>query len=138
MARHALRGLIKAGHAGAMAHLGYRPDAAVDVRHIQIAPDSLFIGDAAEVSVTFAVAEDTPLIVDYVIDFVKANGKTAPKTFKLKVLDAKAGKPVILKKRHVFKGNATTFRLYPGQHQLHIQINGKIVGGCPFMLKQLP
>ncbi len=138
MARHTLRGLIKAGHPGAMGHLGYHPDVTVDAQDVQITPDALAMGDAAEVSVTLTTPKDAPLIVDYVIDFVKANGKTAPKTFKLKVLDTKAGKPVTLKKRHVFKGNATTFQLYPGQHHLHIQVNGKIVGGCAFTLSLLP
>ena len=58
------------------------------------------------------------------IDFVKADGARKPKVFKLKQVDLKAGDRVVLRKGHRFKGNATTFRLYPGRHQLRVQING--------------
>lgn len=134
MRRHALRGLIKAGHAGAMRHLGYRPDVALALSQFSITPQTIARGDAAEIVLTLTAQEDAPLIVDYVIDFVKASGKNAPKVFKLKVLEAKAGKPVTLKKKHIFKDNATTFTLHPGAHQLHIQVNGRVVGSQPFAL----
>ncbi len=134
MRKHALRGLIKAGDPAAMIHLGYRPDAPVHLSRCSIAPDTIARGGSAEVAMTLTVDQDAPLIIDYMIDFVKANGTTAPRTFKLKILDAKAGKPVSLRKMHVFKDNATTFTLYPGAHQLHAQINGRVVATVPFTL----
>ena len=134
MRKHALRGLIKAGHPGAMTHLGYQPTVKVTVSDFSITPDTVARGDAAQVSVTLTTRHDAPLIVDYVIDFVKSNGKTAPKVFKLKVLDAKAGKPVTLTKRHVFKDNATTFTLHPGPHRAHVQVNGRVIASEPFTL----
>ncbi|MDX8349575.1 hypothetical protein SLH49_16445 [Cognatiyoonia sp. IB215446] len=134
MRKHALRGLIKAGDPAALLHLGYRPDVAVTVSDFGITPDTLARGDSAEVAMMIEVKEDAPLIVDYVIDFVKANGSTAPKVFKMKVFDAKAKKPITLRKKHVFKDNATTFTLYPGQHQLHAQVNGRIVASVAFEL----
>lgn len=135
MARNALRGLIKDGHAGAMAHLGYRPDVDVTVSHFQIVPDAVAMGGAAEITAEFSTTDDAPLIIDYVIDFVKANGTTRPKTSKWKVLTSKGGKPVKLKKKHVFKDNATTFRLYPGAHRVSLQINGTIMASAEFTLK---
>ncbi len=134
MRRHALRGLIKAGHSGAMIHLGYRPDAPVKVIEMSLTPNLVARGASAELNVTLLAEEDVPLIVDYVVDFVKANGKTAPKVFKIKMLNAKAGKPVMLKKKHVFKDNATTFTLYPGPHQLHLQVNGRVIATTRFEL----
>ncbi len=134
MRKHALRGLIKAGHAGAMEHLGYRPGVDVTLGDFSITPTILARGDAAQIALTLATTDDAPLIVDYVIDFVKANGKHAPKVFKLKVLDAKGGKPVTLTKRHVFKNNATTFTLHPGAHRVHVQVNGRIIGTQAFTL----
>jgi len=135
MARHTLRGLIKAGHPGAMAHLGYAPDVPVTLQRVRMTPDDLAIGAAATVEIELVVARDAPLIVDYIIDFVKSNGKTAPKASKLKGLQAKAGVPITLTKKHTFKGDATTFKLYPGAHHLHVQVNGRIIGGCPFPLR---
>ncbi|MEY1555088.1 hypothetical protein AB3Y40_05585 [Yoonia sp. R2331] len=134
MTRHALRGLVKAGHPGAMAQLGYTPDVALTNAEVTMAPAALAIGDAAEVSVTLTTKTDAPLIVDYVIDFVKANGSSAPKVFKMKVLQAKAGEPVVLKKKHLFKKGATTFTHYPGAHRVHLQVNGRQVAAADFAL----
>lgn len=132
--KHALRGLIKSGNPDAMAHLGYAPDAPVTVSQFSITPDAVTRGDSVEISLMLMAEQDAPLIVDYVIDFMKANGKTAPKVFKMKVLEAKSGQSVTIKKKHTFKDNATTFSLYPGSHRLHIQINGRIVATLPFAL----
>lgn len=132
--RHALRGLVKAGHPGAMRHLGYTPDVPVTLDAVSITPEELAIGGAANITATLTSPQEAPLIVDYVIDFAKASGKSAPRTFKWTVTDITPGKPITLKKRHVFKGDATTFRLYPGRHHLHVQVNGQIVGGCAFDL----
>ena len=132
--KHALRGLIKAGNPAAMKHLGYSPNAPVTLSQFSITPDNIARGSSVDIALTFQADADVPLIIDYVIDFVKANGTTAPKVFKLKVLDAKAGKPVVIKKKHTFKDNATTFTLYPGAHKLHLQINGRNVATVPFEL----
>ncbi|EBA11458.1 hypothetical protein [Roseobacter sp. CCS2] len=134
MRKHALRGLIKAGHAGAMAHLGYDHNVKLSLTNFAITPDTVTRGDTAEIRMTITPETDAPLIIDYVIDFMKANGAQAPKVFKLKVVDAKAGVPLVLTKRHVFKDNATTFRLYPGPHQLHAQVNGRVMARLPFVL----
>lgn len=54
--------------------------------------------------------------------------------FKLK--QARLGKDgtVQIAKRHMFKGDATTFRLYPGAHRVRIQVNGRVIGGAEFDL----
>ncbi|MEL6571448.1 MAG: DNA alkylation repair protein [Pseudomonadota bacterium] len=134
MRRHTLRGLIKAGHAGAMAHLGYDANVDVSVRDFKVSPTAVELGGKVEVVASFTTPKDAPMIVDYVIDFVKANGSTAPKTSKWKVLEAKGGTSVTLKKSHVFKANATTFKLYPGKHRISLQINGRQVASCEVAL----
>ena len=134
MRKHALRGLIKAGHPGAMAHLGYDHDVKLSLTGFVITPDTLARGEVADISMTITPKTDAPLIVDYVIDFMKANGAQAPKVFKLKTVNAKAGVPLVLTKRHVFKDTATTFRLYPGPHRLHAQVNGRRVASLPVTL----
>ncbi|WP_373635542.1 hypothetical protein [Yoonia sp. SS1-5] len=134
MQRHALRGLIKAGHPATMAHLGYRQDLPLADIQLSMTPTDLTRGDTAEIAVSFICQDDAPLIVDYVVDFMKANGKTAPKVFKMKVLKAKAGQLISLNKRHHFKDTATTFKLYPGAHVLHLQVNGRIIASTPFAL----
>ena len=73
-------------------------------------------------------------MIDYRIDFVKANGSRAPKVHKLKQLETTNGESVQLSKRHKLHVNATTYTLYPGLHRLTLQINGKSFGVLDFEL----
>ena len=123
MNRHALRTLVKDGDPDAMIHLGYRADAPLDAT-LELAADTAKIGEALDFTVTLQSAEDLPVVVDYRLRFARPNGKTGEKVFKLKVADLKAGKPMTLRKSHKLKGNATTFTLHPGAHELTVQVNG--------------
>lgn len=134
MTRHALRGLVKKGHAGALELLGYRSDPDVNVVHLKTDRDSLPIGDSFTFEARLKVGANEALMVDYVVDFVKANGSTAPKVFKLKQVKMKAGEELTLTKKHLFKKGATTFTHYPGEQRLSLQVNGKVLAGFYFTL----
>ena len=131
---HALRSEIKAGDPRAMAALGYSAEADVTLDGFAITPGEIEIGGTAEITATLSAPDATPVIVDYVMQFRKANGSLAPKVFKLKQTEIKPGKPLGLKKRHRFKGDATTFTLYPGPQQVSLQVNGRIIGTLDFAL----
>ena len=133
MRKHALRSLIKAGYAPAMQHLGYRPDVGLENCAISV-PLVVERGQKIAIDVAFTLVEDAPLIVDYIVDFQKAKGRTSSKVFKLKTFDAKAGDAVRLTKQHHFKDTATTFALFAGDHRVHLQVNGRIVAECDFEL----
>ncbi|WP_299614643.1 DNA alkylation repair protein [uncultured Tateyamaria sp.] len=123
MRRHALRTLVKDGHSGAMDMLGYRGDADVSVS-LDVATPSVALGEALAFSVTLEADDALPVLVDYRIRFARPNGKTGEKVFKLKVAEVKPGTPLVLKKVHKLKANATTFELHPGSHGLVVQVNG--------------
>lgn len=123
MRRHALRTLIKEGHPGAMAMLGYAQDAPVEVS-LDVPAPQVALGEALGFEVTLRADQDVPVIVDYRIRFARPGGKSGEKVFKLKVGQVRAGKPLVLKKLHKLKANATTFELHPGQHGLVVQVNG--------------
>lgn len=131
MTSHTLRGLVKAGHPGAMKMLGYDPDADVAVA-LSINSEAR-IGDALEFSVELKGADDQPVLVDYIIQFQRAAGKTSAKVHKLKQAALTNG-TLRLDKRHKLKGNATTFKLVPGAHRLEVQVNGRIRAGIDFEL----
>lgn len=133
MTSHALRTLIKDGHPGAMARLGYRPDAPVTLEAFTVTPQ-VAIGDAAALEIVLTAAEQVPVLVDYIMHFKKSDGSLAPKVFKLKQAKITPGKPLKLKKSHRFKGDATTFRLYPGGQEVSVQVNGRVLGTVPFTL----
>lgn len=133
MRKHALRGLIKAGHPAAMRHLGYSTDIRISDADISI-PAVIKRGERISIAANFTALDTAPMIIDYVVDYMKYNGKNAPKVFKLKVLAGKANQSISIAKTHHFNDNASTFRLYAGAHAVHLQINGRIVASAAFTL----
>ncbi|MBE2220044.1 MAG: DNA alkylation repair protein [Anaerolineae bacterium] len=132
--RHALRSLVKAGDPEALALLGFGA-AQVSLSAFSITPDAIAMGDTLELTFTLHSQSETEqkLVVDYVIHFVKANGKTSPKVFKLKTAVLPPQQTFTIQKKHTIKP-ITTRRYYPGEHPVEIQVNGKIVGKSKFVL----
>tara|TARA_R110002049_G_scaffold23545_3_gene83304 strand:+ start:21227 stop:22345 length:1119 start_codon:yes stop_codon:yes gene_type:complete len=134
MTRHALRVLVKQGHAGALALLGYRGDVPVKAE-LRLGARAVQIGDVLEITCTLRADQALPVMVDYRIRFARPGGKQADKVFKLKVADLAAGKALTLSKRHRLKGDATTFTLHPGAHSVVLQVNGVDVAEADFALR---
>ncbi|MCP5086242.1 MAG: hypothetical protein GY952_05495 [Rhodobacteraceae bacterium] len=136
MTRHALRTLVKRGDKAALELLGFRdkPDIELGPFHLDPPDGRVAIGDGLGFEVEIVAQADERLLVDFVIDFVKARGERKPKVFKLKQVDMKAGDRLVLSKKHRFPGNATTFKLYPGTHRLSVQVNGQIMAHRDFEL----
>lgn len=131
MSRHALRGAVKRGDRAALDHLGYRPGA-VSAR-LEIATPQIAIGDTLHFVVVLEAPALLPVMVDYRLRFARPSG-TGEKVFKLKTARLKADTPLRLDKAHRLKGDATTFRLYPGRHHLTVQVNGEDVAEAGFDL----
>lgn len=123
MRRHALRTLVKQGHAGALTLLGYAGDVAVAAR-LEVATPNVALGETLNFEVTLTGDTDLPVLVDYRLRFARPSGRSAQKVFKLKVGQVVAGQPLVLKKAHKLKANATTFEWHPGTHGLVVQVNG--------------
>lgn len=132
ISRHALRTLVKQGHAETLKFLGYKLAPQIEVNNFQLVKSSISPGEALEFSITLTALRDESLIVDYVIDFVKANGRLSPKAFKAKTLSLQSGQTVRISKRHLLRADATTYRLFPGMHRLTVQVNGTSVAECEF------
>lgn len=133
MTTHALRGLVKAGDGRALALLGYDPDAPVTVTRFDI-PRRARIGDAIDLSLTVEAEADAALLIDYVFWRRRANGELAPKVHKLRKVKVRAGMPLAITKSHHLKGDATTYRLYPGLQRMDVQINGRVRASAEFEL----
>ncbi|MEP2532851.1 hypothetical protein [Shimia sp.] len=136
MTRHATRTLVKQGDSDALALLGFRPDAPVDLSGLSMANQKVRIGEALEFSISLSTQSDTPVpvLVDYLITFARPNGRTGQKVYKLKQGKITPLGSLSLSKKHPLKGNATTFTLHPGPHRLAVQVNGRIVGDIDFEL----
>ena len=133
MTRHALRTLIKQGDPGAMDLLGYRQDADVKA-DVRFAAQVVEIDGFLEFEVDLLADVDLPVVIDYRLTFARPSGKTGQKVFKLKTTKLKAGVPMTMSKRHRLIGDATTFTLHPGPHDVAVQINGRICAEARFEL----
>lgn len=122
---HALRSAIKRGDPGALSLLGFGEPPAVAIEGVRLTPARVALGGSVAVAFELRSTSSTPqeLLVDLVVHFVKANGQTRPKVFKLK--------RVVLPQRTTVKlegaisfASMTTRRHFPGAHRLEATING--------------
>lgn len=133
--RHATRTLVKAGHPGIWKLLGYADPPEVRIGNFRLHSRKVQMGDDLNFELTLRSESDQSqrLVVDYTIHHVKANGRTSPKVFKLKMLTLQSDAKHDLSKRHPFR-LITTRRYYAGQHCVEIIINGQTFGKRKFEL----
>lgn len=133
--KHALRSLVKAGDVRVFPLLGYAATPNVTVNEMQLDKQQIAVGETIKFSCVITGGKKAQnLVVDYVVYFVKANGKLAPKVFKLKNIALAAHEAITLAKSQSFK-MITTRRYYAGEHQLAIHVNGKEVARQGFHLE---
>lgn len=133
--RHALRTLIKAGDAQALALIGVEHGAEVAVRRFTVEPAMVRLGQqivlAAELASTATKAQ--PLVIDYRIHYARAGGKTAAKVFKWKANDLAAGETAALSIRQTIR-DFSTRRHHPGRHRIELIVNGQTMAETAFDL----
>ncbi len=134
LVRHALRSLIKAGDAKALAVLGYRAPRDLEAE-LKVRPKKVREGYGVELSLTLVNRgkKALPVLVDYRVHYVKKSGKANPKVFKWKELRLAAGESATLEKRHPMK-HVSIRRLHPGRHGVDVMVNGEVVAADHFTL----
>jgi 3-methyladenine DNA glycosylase AlkC len=131
--KHALRTLVKKGHAGALSLLGFSCDPQVAIGEVVIDPLSVSIGGSVhlEVSVQSTAVRQQPLMVDYAVVFQSASGNGSRKVFKGKIADVAPGETMALR-RKISVSPMSTRKIFPGPHEVEIQVNGAILGTARF------
>ncbi|WP_437735484.1 DNA alkylation repair protein [Sorangium sp. So ce1335] len=122
---HALRSLVKKGDRGALDALGFGEEPRVEIARVSLAPRPVKLGGELRFSfeLTSTAPRDQELLVDCAVHFVKANGATRPRVFKLrKLILPPSGRAEIAGK--VSFEEMTTRRHYPGRHRIDAMING--------------
>lgn len=135
LVRHALRGLVKAGHAEALAALGLGP-APARLERLAIATPVVAFGAALEFSIVLGLGGDRPrdLELDYAVHHRKADGTMRPKVFKWRRLTLGPGATLALSRRHPMR--PITTRVYrDGEHRVEIMVNGRSLGAAAFRLE---
>jgi 3-methyladenine DNA glycosylase AlkC len=130
--RHALRGLVKRGHPGALAVLGVGEAPQIVVEAARISPRRVEIGGHVELrfGLRSTASHEQRLEIDYAVHFVKANGEARPKVFKLARTVLRGGDSVELSTRLSLR-QLTTRKHYPGHHAVELRVNGVVhpIGG---------
>ena len=134
--KHALRTAVKRGDVSALEVLGYKKGTRVEVENATLSPASVCVG--GNVTLSFEVVNngrDTErVVVDFQIQFVKANGKRSAKVFKLRAIELAAGSSVRLNKK-VSLAEMTTRKHYPGTHVVEVLLNGAVQSAGSFELR---
>jgi 3-methyladenine DNA glycosylase AlkC len=125
LVRHALRTLVKAGHAGALELLGFSVDSPVVVRSVSLRPDVVPIGEKLRIEVELEnpSPEAAGALVDLRVHFVKARGSTASKVFKGAQLELDPGSLATVRKT-ISLAQQSTRKHYPGTHSVEVLVNG--------------
>lgn len=134
LVRHSLRTLVKQGHPGALALLGFAP-ASIEVSGPALSAAEIPFGGELGFTATVVNTGTGPatLAIDYVVHHLKATGKQTAKTFKLSTATLAPGQKLELSRRHSFR-EITTRRYYPGVHAVELQVNGVRYGRVEFSL----
>lgn len=123
---HALRSAIKRTESGALATLGFGSAANVSIRNASISPERVPIGQTVRIALDVVNKDSSAqrVLVDLRVHFVKSNGQTSAKTFKLKTVDLGAKESVTLRKS-ISLAQHTTRKHYAGTHRVELLVNGK-------------
>jgi 3-methyladenine DNA glycosylase AlkC len=131
---HGMRSLVKAGDPAALALVGFDHDAEVELKLFRVAPQSVEVGEAITIEFALTAREPTPVMVDYAIHHFGANGVRGPKVFKLKKVTLQPGTDTTFTKTHRIR-EVSVRKIYPGPHQVEVQVNGKVLASATVEVK---
>lgn len=133
LVKHACRTLLKQAHPEVLVMFGYTTAEHVQIHDFHVTPEVNWDG-RVEFSATLNSNQPLgKLRLEFAIDFMKANGKTARKIFKISESDTQDTHKQV-QKYFSFKPISTR-KYYAGQHQLSLIINGQVKAQQTFLLK---
>ena len=135
MISHGLRSLVKQGHPGALAVLGFSSDAKVDVVAFAVAPESVRLGDYIELEAILksTAKQGQRLVVDFIIHHPTTRGSRSTKVFKWATVELEAGGERTLTKRRKID-TASTRKYTAGVHTVELQVAGSVLATTSFEL----
>jgi len=131
---HALRTLLKRGESEALELLGFSLTPDIIIRKFRT-NSTVKLDEYLLFSFDIEARKSELLMIDYIIYFQTKSGRCNPKVHKIKKINIKKDELMSIKKRHPFRANMSTRKLYKGEHKLELQINGKIYYSTSFKLE---
>jgi hypothetical protein len=116
--------------------LGYSANTPVQVRGVTCTPAVVAVGGkvALRIELENPSGADAPVLIDFRVHFIKANGEAKPKVFKGAEMIVEAGESAVLR-RTVSLRQHTTRKHHPGRHEVDVLVNGVVRPGSAFELK---
>lgn len=135
VARHAARGLLKAGHAETLALFGHRAASGVEARFL-VAPAQVAAGEVVRLEAQLQNPGDTAVIarVDYRLEGPGARGPTR-KVFRWADASLEAGEARALGKSHRFVARSIR-PLRAGEHRLVLLVDGEERGAATVWVRE--
>ncbi len=131
--RHALRHLVKKGHAGALDVLGFRPGG-VEVLEFSVSPERVELGSDTVVTAALAAESSHDAVVDLVLLYPRADGRMGRRVVKWSNVGLKEGEVWRGSKRISFRP-VTTRVDRPGNWAVLLQVNGEEKARGEFMVQ---
>jgi 3-methyladenine DNA glycosylase AlkC len=134
LVKHAVRGLIKAGHPGALALLGYGPPTGLEVE-LTLEPAALAVGSKLAIVATLTNTSESELgvLLDYAVHYQRKSPGLSRKVFKWTTRTLAPGQTMSLTKNQTMK-HASIRQLFPGEHRVEVLANGETVAMASFEL----
>ena len=133
--KHATRTLVKQGHPEVFSLLGFTHKPNVSCSKLTLTAKEISLGNELTFQLTLKSHAKTKqdFVIDFAIHFVKANGSSKAKVFKLKNVSLEPLSSTKLSKSFSFK-KITTRKYYSGEHKLEILLNGVPIKKQSFIL----
>ncbi len=133
LTKHALRTLLKRGHPGALAILGFSADPQVELRSAKVDPVTVPVGGSAQLHCEIKSTGDQSqqLMIDYAVEFQNKSGQGSRKVFKGMVVELAPGRAVQLR-RKINLQPLSTRNILPGRHAVEVQVNGRVLQRIEF------
>jgi len=130
--KHGLRTLLKQGDASALRLLGFRAPRQIQAT-LKLEPSQVQLGESVDMQVELKNTgkKSQLLMLDYVIHYLRQNGQPSAKVFKWKIVTLEKDEHVTISKKHPMKKTSVRV-LYPGVHQVEIQVNGALLASGSF------
>ena len=124
--KQACRTLLKQGNKRAMLLFGFANPEQMQIENLEFSNLKPMIGE--DIFFLFHLKLNTKkqqkVRLEYIVHFVKLNGKTSPKVFQLKEVELKPGNH-FMQKKHTF-ANMSTRKHFAGPHKFQIVVNGEV------------
>ncbi|NNE56104.1 MAG: DNA alkylation repair protein [Flavobacteriales bacterium] len=125
LVKHAMRGLLKAGHPKALRLFDFEDPAGMEIKELELGADHIQLGDKLDFSFVLSTPKPAKVRLEYAIHYVKANGSKSPKVFQIAEKRLKAGDHPFHRKQ-LFK-DLSTRKHYAGGHEIDIRVNGVVM-----------